>query len=803
MSSIKNKQRIVLLDMHAIIHRAYHALPDFRSSNGTPTGALYGLCNIIASIFRELKPDYVFACYDLPGKTFRHDAYVEYKGTRSETDTDLVTQLISSREIVEALNIPIYDAPGFEADDVIGTIAKSLSDKTKYDIIIASGDMDTMQLIEEKHIRVFTFKKSINETILLDEEYIQDRFGFTPSSICDYKALRGDASDNIIGVPGVGEKTATILIQKFQTIENLYKNLETNQDPAYYGVTKRIIGLLIEHKDSALFSKMLATIRHDAPIRFIFPEKTWQDSFNKDIADIVFKKYEFKTMLEKFYNLTVTKTTSHKDTHKNTDKKHQPKTEEYIFNDFDKNLFTEAQIMLWLLNSEKTNPKQIDIYEYTGEKLLKDAHVVLLQMLHKKSELYELYTGLEKPLLEVIDFMQQKGISIDRDYLKNASEDIHTKLQVLESEIYAYLGNDCNINSPKQLSVALFETLELSTKGLKKRKDGLYSTDIDTLNKIKDLHPVVAYIITYRELEKMRSTYIDALPQYLDAQSLLHPEFLLTGASTGRMASQNPNVQNIPVRGEYGPLIRRAFVSKKGYSFVACDYSQIELRFAALLSGDEYFLQVFQNRRDIHHEVAKRVYKVDDAHVTKDMRRHAKVINFGILYGMGSSALSVEMGVSKKEAKEYIDTYFSEFPKIAVYLDTIVKNAMLHGYTTTILGRQRQIPAIHSPIPFVKEMAKRAAINAPIQGSAADLVRLALRNSFDYLKDNNLLEYAYPVMQIHDEIIFEIEDSRIETLSVTLREIMENSLDPKKYGFSIDIPFSLQIHIGKNWGDMV
>jgi DNA polymerase-1 len=803
MNVLHTKKRIVLLDMHAIIHRAYHALPDFRASDGKPTGALYGLCSIIASIFRELEPDYVIACYDLPGNTFRHDVYTEYKGNRSKTDDDLVLQLISSRDIVNALNIPIYDAPGFEADDVIGTIAKGLSDKDKYDIIIASGDMDTMQLIEEKHIRVFTFKKSINETVLLDAAYIQDRFGFEPLSICDYKALRGDPSDNIPGVPGVGEKTATILIQKFKTIEHLYENLEKTQDPEYYGVSKRIIGLLLEHKESSFFSKMLATIRHDAPVNFVLPESVWKESFDKELADVVFKKYEFKTMLDKFYNIAnvaVNKTDNKKP---KIDKIIKSKKEDFHFPDFDKTVFCEAQIMLWLLNSEKTNAKEIDMYEYTGEKLLKDAHIFLSGSLKKIPELFELYTNLEKPLISVLDFMEKKGIVVDRDYLQNASLEIHKKLKILESTIYEYVGSDCNINSPKQLSVALFETLALPTKGLKKRKDGLYSTDIDTLLKIKELHPVVESIILYRELEKMRSTYIDALPQYLADDAILHPDFLITGTTTGRMSSQNPNVQNIPVRGEYGPLIRRAFKSRDGYSLVAFDYSQIELRFAALLSGDEYFLQVFKNGRDIHHEVAKKVYALTDEEITKDMRRHAKVINFGILYGMGSSALASEMGVSKKEAKEYIDKYFSEFPHIAVYLDSVIKDAMLYGYTKTITKRRRQIPAINSHISFIKEMAKRAAINAPIQGSAADLVRFALLNVFTYLKQNALLDYAYPVLQIHDEIIFEIEDSRIEDVSIEIKNIMENSLDVEKYGISNSIPFSTQIHVGKNWGDMV
>lgn len=433
-------KRIVLLDTHALIHRAYHALPDFRASDGTPTGALYGLSNMIASIIRDLKPDYIFACYDLPGKTFRHEAYTEYKGTRKAGDDDLITQLISSREIINALNIPIIDAVGYEADDVIGTLAKKFSDKNKYDIIIASGDMDTMQLIEDKHVRVFTLKKGITETVLIDEDAVIERFGFPPKYIADYKGLRGDASDNIPGVPGIGEKTASNLISNFQTIENLYKVLNKNSDDVKsVGVTDRIIGILKDNEEGAIFSKMLATIRTDVPIDAQIPEKVWSDDFDKEKSQKIFLKYEFRNMMSRFDpnyvkpTNTITKNTANivkskksESVESKTIKSNQP---DLFSEPVDKTKLEEARLMVWLLNSDRTNADISTILIDAGADNFDEAHKLLKERLQKEKSLLWLYENVEHPLINIVEKMSQHGIKLDVPYLKDFSESITKELK--------------------------------------------------------------------------------------------------------------------------------------------------------------------------------------------------------------------------------------------------------------------------------------------------------------------------------------------------------------------------------------
>ncbi len=806
------QKRIVLLDTHAIIHRAYHALPDFRSSDGTPTGALYGLCNMVASIIRELKPDYIFACYDLPGKTFRHEAYEEYKGTRKKGDDDLITQLISSRGVIESLSIPIYDAPGFEADDVIGTIAKKFGGKKTYDIIIASGDMDTLQLIEDDHIRVFTLKKGITDTVLLNEDAVVERFGFEPVYIQDYKALRGDPSDNIIGVPGIGEKTATILIQKFKTIENLYKVLHKNQDEVKKaGVTDRIINLLKDNEDNAIFSKMLASIRNDAPVDVVIPDKTWQESFSKDTAEKCFKKYEFRTMMNRFdpnyvkMEVTKSKSTKTKDTKNSKDKKEaEPKTIGLFVGDIDAQKLEEARIMLWLLNSEHTNASVETIMIESGGENFDDAHKLLTERIKKEPKLLWLYENVEKPLIPLLNAMSKRGMRMDRKYLEDFSERIKIKLTDLEKEILEIAGVEFNLNSPKQLSQVLFENLELPTKGLKKRKDGLYSTDVDTLNKFKDIHPIVNKMLEYREAEKLRSTYIDAWLMLLDENDELHPTFISSGAVTGRFASTNPSVQNIPIKGETGRELRKAFVARPGFTLAAFDYSQIELRVVALLAQDPVLLEVFNKGQDIHSEVASRIYNVKPNEVSKDMRRHAKVINFGILYGMGATALGKEMGISRNEAKEVIDTYFTRFPKVAQYLENVLVFARKNGYTETLFGRRRYVQGIKSNIPFLRAMAERMAGNAPIQGTAtADLIRIAMKNIWDMINKEKMEDFLFPILQIHDELVFEIRDDMVDSASSKIRTIMEQDIDPKFLDGKLPVPILTDMHTGKNWGEMV
>lgn len=798
-------KRIILLDTHAIIHRAYHALPDFKSQNGTPTGALYGLCNMISSIIRDLKPDYVFACYDLPEKTFRHVAYEEYKGKRQKTDDDLVSQIIDSREIIEALSIPIYDAPGYEADDVIGTFVHKFKSDKNFEIIIASGDMDTLQLIDKKKVRVFTLKKGITDTVLLDEDYVLNRFGFSPIYIPDYKALRGDTADNIPGVPGVGEKTAITLIQKFHTLENLYKVLNKDENEVKTaGVTDRIVKILKENEENAFFSKMLVSIREDTPIDFSLPEKEWKESFDKELAEKVFKKFEFRKMMEKFdpnyikpEKIPEIKT---------------KKVEQTLFSDTpkvevskeQKQMFEELKMMFWLLNSENTNATIEKILEATKTDSLPKAHVELSKQIKNDNKLYWLYENVEKKLFEIVDKMSKRGMLIDVDYLQGFSKKIHKDLEVLQKEIIELAGEDFNINSSKQLSQILFEKLNLNAKGVKKRKDGLSKVDAEVLIKFKGTHPIINKILEYREKEKLRSTYIDSWLSSVDDDNTLHPEFLIYGTSTGRFSSQNPNVQNIPIGGNFGEELRKSFVARDGFSLVALDYSQIELRALAILSQDESLIDIFNKKQDIHTEVASKLYGVEPQSITKDMRRHAKVVNFGILYGMGKVALSKEMGVTPTEAKDIIDTYFSRFPKVAIYLGDVLKDSRKNGFTETLFGRKRYIANIKSNVPFLRALAERMAGNAPIQGTAtADLIRIALVNVWQFIKESKLEKDVFPLLQIHDELVFEIKDDVLDKVLPQIKQIMEKEIDPKFLVNKKTVPIITESHVGKNWGQMI
>lgn len=793
MGKIKgNNKKIVILDTHAIIHRAYHALPEFINSKGEPTGAIYGLSTMIMKIISEISPDYIVACYDLPKKTFRHEAYKEYKAGRAKADDGLVSQIIKSKDFFKAFSIPTYECEGFEADDLLGTISEKLKSIPTLDIIIASGDMDTLQLIEDKKIQVYTLKKGINDTILYDEKKVIERFGFLPKYLPDYKGLRGDPSDNIIGIKGIGEKTATILISKYHTIEELYKNLNNKKkltDWKKIGITERIFNILKEGEDEAVFSKTLATIRKDAPIDFVLPEKQWKDGVDREKVSDFFREIEFKSLQNRFLNLFEDKNKIDKNNYFENEKINK-KDEE------------EAKIGLWLLNSEITNPSIDDVINYKNSSNFKDAFSLIKKDIEKNNLTY-VYENIEKPIIDIIDKMEKRGILIDIKYLKNLSEDYHKDLSKIEKDIWKLVDFEFNINSPKQLSEVLFDKLGLSIKGIKKSAGGAISTRESELEKLKDLHPVVEKILEYRELQKLLSTYIDTIPNLIEKDGRLHANFIQTGTTTGRFASSNPNLQNIPIKSERGKNIRNAFVSPEGYCLVSFDYSQIELRVAALLSQDSYFIKSFKDGKDIHSAVAARVFHVEEEDITYEMRRRAKVINFGILYGMGVNALRENLKCERKEAQEFYDAYFKQFPTIASYLESIKDFAKKNGYTETLFGRKRFFPGIKSSLPYIRAMTERMAVNAPIQGTAtADIIKIGMRKSEDSLKKNSLLNDAHLVMQIHDELIYEIKKDKLkEAISVIEKSLI--GVIPVDFIRGMDeVPLAVSFGYGKNWGEI-
>ena len=840
----ERQKKLVLLDAHAILHRAYHALPDFATAKGEPTGALYGLSTMLLKIIEDLEPDYVVACYDLKGPTYRHELYKEYKAGRKAVEDDLIAQMNRSRDIFTALNIPIYDKQGFEADDMLGTIVEKIKnlkfkikskDKEQEDIqvIIASGDMDTLQLVSGTDVQVYTLKKGIKDTIMYDEEGVKTRFGFGPELIPDYKGLRGDPSDNIIGVKGIGEKTATILITTFGTLEHMYEVLEdtTHKGEEQFlkaGITPRIIQLLKDNKEEAEFSKMLATIRRDAPIEFVVPEKTFKEDIDIKKVSQLWTELEFRTLTQRLKTVLgevviPVKAGIQKQELGKQKKSALPRTgaSEGLFTSSESVIldprlcgdddsqsalfpiippddFQKTALALWLINSNLTSPTLEDMLAFADTDIYEDAKKSIFVELEKRN-LTKVYEMIELPLIPIIKRMQERGVKIDRAFLAHLAKTYHTELSSLEKKIHELAGMEFNIVSPKQLGEVLFDKLGLVGKNMKKTGSGARSTRESELEKLRDLHPIVPLIFEHRELSKLLGTYIDAIPPLLDDQDRLHTHFIQTGTTTGRMASQDPNIQNIPIKSELGRAIRTAFIAEKGFKLVALDYSQMELRIAAFLSGDEKLIDIFKKGEDVHTSVASFVFKVPTDKVTKEMRRQAKVINFGIMYGMGVMALKQNLGTSRDEAQQFLNQYFETFSGLATYLDKVKAETARRGYTETFFGRRRYFEGINSKIPFIRAAAERMAINAPIQGTEADVVKLAAIKIDEYVKKNKLENEVFHLMQVHDELIYEIKEELVSKIMPDLEKIMESVIDPRDIQ---GVTLRAEAGTGNNWGEL-
>lgn len=778
------KKRLVLLDAHAIIHRAYHALPEFSSSTGEPTGALYGVVTMLFKLIEDFHPDYIVACYDLPQKTFRHEAYTEYKAGRAKADDALKAQLASSRKIFEAFDIPIYDMPGFEADDMLGTIVEQLADEKDVEIIIASGDMDTLQLVSKKKVRVFTLRKGITDTVIYDEDAVMERFGFGPKLLPDYKGLRGDPSDNIIGIKGIGEKTATTLISTFGTVEKLYETIHAHPEKIREaGISERILALIAENEEEALFSKTLATIRRDAPISFVIPEKSFIEGVVFEKTDALFVALEFRSLRTKakaLFGPTV--------------------SEKEIIHAVPAEII-ETGVALWLLDSDRTNPTEEEILTYAKKDDFTSAKESIFADLKKDEKLQRVFDEIEKPLMPIILRMEERGVSINQPFFVSLSKEYHQLLDQKTKKIYELAGKEFNINSPKQLSEILFDTLGLKTKG-KRGAAGSFSTKVEVLEELFDVHAIIPIIMEYREMQKLLSTYIDVIPHMVGEDGKLHASFIQHGTTTGRFSSNNPNLQNIPVKTDLGKIIRNGFTASPGHTLIGFDYSQIELRVMALMSGDPYMVEVFKEGKDIHTGVASRVFGVTEDAVDHDMRRKAKVINFGIIYGMGVSALKKNLNTSREEAEKFYEQYFKEFAGVRAYLDETKAFAMEYIYTETLFGRKRRFPNIRSRIPFIKTMAERTATNAPIQGTAADVIKLAIRFAEEDLVQAGIRDRVHLLLQIHDELIYEVaegvEEEATRIISLAMRGVFARSF----LHIQSDVPLEVHFGSGNHWGEL-
>ncbi len=754
----QNKKTLVILDAHAIIHRAYHALPAFSNSAGEPTGALYGVTTMTLKIIETFKPDYIVAAFDLPKPTFRHHAYDAYKAGRAKAEDALVSQLQSARELFDSFSIPVLDAEGFEADDVIGTLVERFKKVPSLEIIIASGDMDTMQLVEGTKVKVFTLKKGLNDTILYDEEAVRNRFGFDPKQLVDYKGLRGDASDNIIGVPGIGEKTATIIISHFGSIEGLYKAIEKDKKKVVAsGVSERMVGILEEHKEDAFFSKTLATIRIDAPVKYSLPSAPYLEGVDVNKIMEALSKYEFRSLIHRIKNLFSIE-------------------EELVKEEnIDEELLNKTAIALWVLYSENTNADYQSILQKTKTSSLKDAWTVTREELSKRN-LLDVFEKIEEPLIPIVKEMENTGILVDKDHFLSLKTKIEKRLREIEVSVKELSGEEINLNSPKQLSALLFDKLGLKTKG-KRKESGAFTTNAETLESLKDNHPIIPLILEHREIQKILSSYVESILTHISKDGRIHAKFFQHGTTTGRFSSSDPNMQTLPASASWGKEVKKGFIAPSGYTFLSCDYSQIELRVLAMLSGDARLVESFEKGEDIHASVASLVFGVPQKEVTSEMRRSAKVINFGIIYGMGVTALQKNLGTTKDQAQKFYDEYFGAFPTIKGYFDSTREFAREHGYTETAFGRRRYFPTINSNIPFIRSFAERMAVNAPLQGTAADIIKIAIVQIDKTLKKLGLKKEVKLVLQIHDELVYEVKNEVLESAKEIVMKTMVSTIE--------------------------
>jgi len=729
------KKRLLVIDANSLIHRAFHALPPLSTSKGEMVNAVYGFLLAFFKAINEFHPDYIAAAFDHPAPTKREKKFKEYKAKREKAPDELYDQIPRIKEVLQVFHVPVFEKEGFEADDIIGTIAKLASQRQAVPLletIILSGDMDLLQLVD-KNTKAYTMRKGIQDSVLFDEKKVKEHFGVKPELVPDWKGLRGDPSDNIPGVRGVGVKTATQLLSSFPSLEALYAALKAKEEIP--GVSARLKETLLSEQDIAFLSKELATIERDLPLDFSLPDLAWQ-GFDKKEAKKVLLRFEFRTLASRIPG-----------TGKKVEKQKEDSQEDRIEEKL-KRLYEEGVL---------------------------------------SAKVYE----MEQELSLVLRMMEKTGIQIDKTFFKKLSRELKAKLKKLERSIAKKAGGQFNINSPKQLSHMLFERLKLPMKGLHKTPGGVVSTASLELEKLKEIHPIIQEVLQYRELAKLQSTYVNPLPGLADKEGRVHTHFDQLGAATGRLSSSNPNLQNIPVKGEWGQKIRYGFVAKKGFSLVSFDYSQVELRIASHIAGEDRMQEIFKEGRDIHKETAAAVFGVKGKDVTPQMRFKAKALNFGILYGMGARGFSQSAGIPFEEAQDFIENYFVRFPHIAKYMQDTIESTRELGYAETLFGRKRYLPDIHSNTPHIRAAAERVAINHPIQGSQADIIKMAM---VKITKELNLQqEDCYMLLQIHDELLFEIHNDIVKKRAGEITTLMESVV-------SLKVPLVVKASSGQSWG---
>ncbi|KRQ88126.1 DNA polymerase I [Caloramator mitchellensis] len=849
-------KKLIIIDSNSLLNRAFYALPPMNTSYGLPTNAVYGFTVMLLKIFEETKPDYIIAAFDKSKLNFRHEKYSEYKAGRQKMPDELYSQLEPVKEILRAFNIGIIELDGYEADDIIGTVAKNYSSK-ELEIIIFTGDKDSLQLVGE-NIDVYITKKGISEIEKFDISYFREKYPFEPEGIIEMKALMGDASDNIPGVPGIGEKTALKLLGEFKNVDNIYSNIDKIS-------SKKVKETLISNRELAYLSKELATINVNAPIEIDF-EKIKLMEYDSDKVRELLVKYECYSLIDKLtkikidkkqekyisieifeeYNIDYIKQeikTNNKfaffvieennifkgllingnillkkeDVYKFKDIFEDEKIEKNtysskaLFNFLKQNglelkgLNFDAEVAAYILNPSESKyevknllSKYVSLNVADNDKIsiaalfLQNIDKIKNQMIDEieKLNMKDLYYNVELKLIEVLSEMETNGFKIQYATLQELGQELNIEIERLTNEIYELAGEEFNINSPKQLGVILFEKLNLPV--VKKTKTG-YSTDAEVLEELSSRHEIVEKILHYRQLIKLKTTYIEGLITAICEDGKIHTRFNQTVTATGRISSTEPNLQNIPIKLDMGRRIRKAFVPSSGDNLIlSADYSQIELRVLAHLSKDENFIDAFIKGQDVHTRTASEVFGVSIEKVTPLLRSRAKAVNFGIVYGLSDYGLSKDLKISRKEAKTYIENYFARYSGVKKYLDDTIKNAAKNGYVTTILNRIRYIPEIKSTNKTLRALGERLAMNSPVQGSAADIIKIAMIEVYKNLKLNDLKSKL--ILQVHDELILEVPKNEIDLVANIVKESMENAV-------KLIVPLAVDVHIGKTWYD--
>lgn len=885
----KAQKRLIIVDGNAIIHRAYHAIPPLTTKEGLMVNAVYGFASMLLKVLADFKPEYVAVTFDMAGGTFRDALFTEYKAKRVKADQSLYDQIPLIHDLVTAFGIKIFEKTGFEADDVIGTIVTQVKADPDLETIIVSGDMDLLQLVEA-NVKMCSFKKGLSDFALMGEAEVYDKYGFTPKQVVDYKALRGDTSDNIPGVPGIGEKTATLLIQEYGSLEGIYKKIKAGEVVISPNVTKK----LEAGEDSGKMSYEVATIHCAVPELDFSLAEVAVKPIDKAVVLPLLQKFEFVSLVRRLGG----------EVEKSSPKAVKPQTkwdiqtvvsgesaalvqaitrsgfvfirevvvgetvpggeflgflvwqDKPVFVEWSKlsqedaklwqKVFANPEIelrghdlkqlikgLLWLgvpvqnrlmdtmiasyvLNS---STRAHDLTSIALRELGEEAPVVVQETLFgpdlsdrayglsvvqrtydfyaaalAKAEDKDLFSSLEMKLIPVLARMELHGVLVDSEYLKDLAAVAADLVKTLTKKIWDLAGEEFNIASSVQLRDILYEKLDLKIPGIKKGKTG-YSTAAAELEKMRGSHPIIELIEDYRELTKLQNTYLDVLPTLINKKTgRLHTSFNQAVAATGRLSGSDPNLQNIPIRTEFGKKIREAFVAPKQKTLIVADYSQFELRIVASMAKDEQLINIFKRGDDVHKATAAVINGIPLAEVTPELRRAAKEINFGVLYGMGVYGLAARTGISQAEAKDFIEKYFTQFSGVKKYVDSTLEFAKENGYVETLFGRRRYIPEIQSTNYQVRSSGERMAVNMPVQGTQADLIKLAMIHLDEFFLKQYPTESVKMLLQVHDELVFEVDTNLVDELVPEIRRLMTSVAE-------LQVPIEVNVGTGQNWGE--